>query len=268
MIVHSVRADATGRRDMLELTAVGRSFGGAHAVRNVTLNVPPTGITGLIGPNGAGKTTLFNLIAGVIRPSTGTIRFEGRDITREGAHTRLARGIGRTFQIARPFPAMTVLENLMVAAPAQTGESFAASLLRPARVRQEELHLRDQAMAMLDFLTLAPLARQAARVLSGGQRKLLELGRVLMAAPRLVLLDEPAAGVAPALLTTITDRIATLAAGGLGFLLVEHDMHVVRRLCGHVHVMADGVLLTSGPPEDVLTDPRVTEAYLGAPLAA
>ena len=248
---------------VLELTAVTRRFGAALAVDAVSLRVPPAAITGLIGPNGAGKTTLFNLVAGSLRPSAGRITLGGHDIGREPAHRRLARGLARTFQIPRPFPGMTVLENVMLAAQKQSGERAWAALAWPGWVARQERHIADRARGLLDFLDLGRLAQQPARALSGGQRKLLELARALMAEPQLVLLDEPAAGVAPALLDTICDRIATLHARGMGFLIVEHDTAVIRRLCGEVHVMAQGRLLLSGAPDAVLADPRVIDAYLG-----
>ena len=225
--------------------------------------LPPGRITGLIGPNGAGKTTLFNLIAGSLRPTAGAITFEGRDIAHAPAHRRLALGLGRTFQIPRPFAAMTVLENVLLAAQAQRGERPFANWLAPRAVAAEERRNIARAREIIDFLALARLAAEPAAVLSGGQRKLLELARVLMAEPRLVLLDEPAAGVNPTLLETIIDRIRDLHARGISFLIVEHNLDLVARLCSEVHVMAGGRLLASGPPEAVTRDKRVIEAYLG-----
>lgn len=248
---------------MLELIDVSRRFGGSLAVDRISLSVPPGSIAGLIGPNGAGKTTLFNLIAGTLPLSAGRIVFEGRRLEHEPAHRRIARGIGRTFQIPRPFAAMTVLENVLVAAQGQSGERVLANWLRPAVVAAEERRNQERARGIIALLALERLAQQPARVLSGGQRKLLELARVLMAEPRLVLLDEPAAGVNPALLETIMERIETLNANGMTFLIVEHNLSLVRRLCRHVTVMAQGGALASGTPKDVTADPRVTEAYLG-----
>ena len=252
---------------MLELTDVSRRFGGTWAVDHISLSVPRGSIAGLIGPNGAGKTTLFNLIAGTLPVSSGRITFEGHQIGHEAAHRRIGRGIGRTFQIPRPFAAMTVLENLLVAAQRQRGEGVLANWLRPAAVAAEERRNLERARTILAFLALERMAREPARVLSGGQRKLLELARVLMAEPRLVLLDEPAAGVNPALLETIMQRIETLNAGGMTFLIVEHNVPLIRRLCRHVTVMAQGATLASGTPEHVTADPRVTEAYLGGAAA-
>jgi branched-chain amino acid transport system ATP-binding protein len=249
---------------MLELSGLSRRFGGARAVDGVSLRLPPGRITGLIGPNGAGKTTLFNLIAGALRPSAGTIRFESRDITHAPPHRRLALGLGRTFQIPRPFAAMTVLENVLLAAQGQRGEQPFANWLAPRAVAAEERRAMARAREIIDFLALSRLAASPAATLSGGQRKLLELARVLMAEPRLVLLDEPAAGVNPTLLETIIDRIRDLHARGIAFLIVEHNLDLVARLCAEVHVMANGRLLVSGPPEVVMRDARVVEAYLGA----
>ena len=248
---------------MLELSGLTRRFGGARAVDGVSLRLPSGRITGLIGPNGAGKTTLFNLIAGSLRPTQGTIRFAGCDISRAPPHRRLALGLGRTFQIPRPFAAMTVLENVLLAAQRQSGERPFANWLTPSTVAAEERRAISRAREIIDFLALTRLASAPAATLSGGQRKLLELARVLMAEPRLVLLDEPAAGVNPTLLETIIDRIHDLHARGIAFLIVEHNLDLVARLCDEVHVMANGRLLTSGPPDAVTRDPRVVEAYLG-----
>ncbi|MBV9537926.1 MAG: ABC transporter ATP-binding protein, partial [Acidisphaera sp.] len=212
---------------------------------------------------GAGKTTLFNLIAGSLRLSAGRIALDGRDLSRAPPHRRLAAGIGRTFQIPRPFGAMTVLENLLLAAQRQRGERPFANWFAARAVAVEERRIAERAFELIAFLDLARVANRRAAELSGGQRKLLELGRVLMAEPRLILLDEPAAGVNPTLLETIIDHIRALHARGIGFLIVEHNLDLVARLCACVHVMAQGRLLISGTPEEVTRDPRVVEAYLG-----
>ena len=248
---------------MLDLSGLSRRFGGAIAVDAVSLHIPPDRITGLIGPNGAGKTTLFNLIAGSLRPSAGRIRFEGRDVSRAPPHRRLRAGLGRTFQIPRPFAAMTVLENVLLAAQGQRGEAPFANWFAPGAVAAQERRNLARAREIIAFLRLDHLAASPAAALSGGQRKLLELARVLMAEPRLILLDEPAAGVNPSLLETIIDRIRDLHAQGIAFLIVEHNLDLVARLCSEVHVMAGGRLLVSGPPAQVTRDPRVIEAYLG-----
>ena len=248
---------------MLRLDAVKRSFGGAWAVDGVSFEVPCGSITGLIGPNGAGKTTLFNLIAGSLRPSAGRIFLDGTAIEGERPHRRLARGLARTFQIPRPFPAMTVLENVLLAGQHQRGERPFANWYAPRAVARQERVLVSRARALIEFVALSRLEAAPAGTLSGGQRKLLELARVLMAEPRLLLLDEPAAGVNPSLLEVIVERLQALHARGMTFLLVEHNMDIVARLCSRVHVMAEGRLLASGTPSEVTSDARVIEAYLG-----
>jgi branched-chain amino acid transport system ATP-binding protein len=252
---------------MLELQHVTRRFGGHAAVLDVSLQVAAGSITGLIGPNGAGKSTLFNLIAGALVPTAGQILLEGRRLDGEPPHRVLARGVARTFQVPRPFPALTVLENVMLAAQGQLGERFWSNWTRPAAVAVEERRHRDRAHALLDFLDLAAHARQPARVLSGGQRKLLELARALMAEPRLLLLDEPAAGVSPALLETLVDRLGALNQQGVTLLVIEHNLDVVMELCRPVLVMAGGALLAAGDPAAVRADPRVIDAYLGGAVS-
>jgi len=248
---------------ILEAVALVKRFGGAVAVDDVSLAVPPGCIAGLIGPNGAGKSTLFDLLAGGQRPTSGRILLKGSAVEARGAHARLGAGLARTFQIPRPFAAMSVLENVMLGDQRHPGERVWPNWLRAARVARAEAANFARAMELLDFLSLGKLAYAPAAVLSGGQRKLLELARVLMAEPAIVLLDEPAAGVAPALLEIIMDRIATLNARGMSFLIVEHNMELVARLCRHVFVMAGGKLLTQGTPAAVVADPRVIDAYLG-----
>ena len=238
-------------------------FGGMRAVDGMSLALRQGEILGLIGPNGAGKTTMFNLIAGSLRPTAGNIVAGGVDVTREPPEARIARGIGRTFQIPRPFAEMTVLENVLTGAQGQAGENILANFISPGKVAREERAAMDKARGLLDFLTLLPLSNEPARVLSGGQRKLLELARVLMSDPRVILLDEPAAGVNPALLEFIIARILDLNARGTTILLIEHNMDMVARLCGRIIVMAQGRLLREGKPDEVARDPAVIEAYLG-----
>ena len=248
---------------MLVASGLTKGFGGPPVVDGVSFTLARGGITGLIGPNGAGKTTLFNLLAGTLRPDAGTLTLDGTRIDGLRPDQVFALGLARTFQIPRPFPAMTVLENVMLAPRAQTGERFWTNWLKPGAVAAEERHVRERAMHWLDFVGLSRLAAQPASVLSGGQRKLLELARVLVAEPRLILLDEPGAGVAPPLLATIMEKISDLNARGTTFLVIEHNMDLVMTLCRPVLVLAAGKLLLEAPPEEVKRDPRVVEAYLG-----
>jgi branched-chain amino acid transport system ATP-binding protein len=248
---------------MLELRSVSKHFGGAEVVSDISLGVEQGSISGLIGPNGAGKTTLFNLIAGALTPSQGEIHLAGANITREAPHRRMARGLGRTFQIPRPFGEMTLIENMLAAAQGQSGERLFVNWLAPRRVGAEERANAERAMAHLEFLGLARLAREPARILSGGQRKLLELGRVLMADPKIILLDEPGAGVNPALLNTIIDRVAEINRRGITFLIIEHNMDLIARLCRHVFVLAAGRMLFEGSPQAAIADAQVIDAYLG-----
>jgi branched-chain amino acid transport system ATP-binding protein len=252
---------------VLAAERVVKRFGGVAAVDGVSLAVAPGEIVALIGPNGAGKTTLFDCLAGEQRATAGRILLQGHAVQGEGAHGRAARGLARTFQIPRPFAALSLVENVMLGRQGQAGERIWPNWLRPGRVAREERETYARAMALLDFVALAPLARQPARVLSGGQRKLLELARALMAEPTIMLLDEPAAGVNPSLLEVIIARIAELNGRGMAFLVIEHNMDMVARLCRHVVVMSAGRLLCEGRPDEVAADPRVIEAYLGGAAA-
>ncbi|UOM37276.1 ABC transporter ATP-binding protein [Acuticoccus sp. I52.16.1] len=248
---------------ILAADRLAKRFAGLVAVDGMSLAVAPGEMVGLVGPNGAGKTTLFNLLAGSLRPDGGTVSIAGADVTREGPARRLSRGLGRTFQIPRPFPAMSVMDNMLVGAQGQAGERLGAGLFAPLATRRQERAARQKAAALLDFASLAHLAGEPARVLSGGQRKLLELARLMMADPALLLLDEPAAGVNPALMDLIAARIAQINAGGVSVLLIEHNIELVRAMCPRVVVMAAGRLLAAGPAEAVLTRPDVVAAYLG-----
>jgi branched-chain amino acid transport system ATP-binding protein len=248
---------------VLEARDVVRRFGGVPAVDGVSLQVRAGEILGLIGPNGAGKTTMFDCLAGTLAPTSGSVLLNGRPVQGQPAHRRIAQGLGRTFQIPRPFPDMTLVENVMLARQHQTGERLLTNWFMPGRVAREEREAHEKAMALIDFVALTRLAREPARILSGGQRKLLEFARVLMAEPAIVLLDEPAAGVNPSLLEIIIDRIVAINRRGITVLLIEHNMDMVARLCGRVMVMATGKLLCEGPPAVVASDPRVIEAYLG-----
>ncbi len=248
---------------MLEVGHVVKEFGGLRAVDDVSFTLRANTITGLIGPNGAGKTTLFNTIAGVHRPDSGTISFLGRGIGGLPPHRIFDEGLVRTFQIPRPFAGMTVLENCMLVPQRQAGERFWNNWFARSRVAGEERALRERAREVLDFVGLLRLAGEFARNLSGGQQKLLELARVLMSEPKLVLLDEPGAGVNPTLLATIVDKLRELHERGVSFLVIEHNMDLVMNLCDPILVMAQGRLLLEGPPQLVRSDARVLEAYLG-----
>ncbi len=253
------------RPALLEVAGLCKSFGGHRVVDQVSFALPCGAIGGLIGPNGAGKTTLFNCLAGFMRPDAGSVRLDGAAIAGRASSTVFAAGLARTFQIPRPFPEMTVLDNVMVAPLGQIGERLWTNWLQPRAVAAQERQTRDAARHWLDFVGLSALQDQPARILSGGQRKLLELARVMVASPKLVLLDEPAAGVNPALLDQIVDKVQALNAQGTTFLIIEHNMDVVASLCQPVMVMAQGRLLVSGNADTVLNDSRVVEAYLGSP---
>ena len=250
---------------ILEVTDLRTTFGGIVAVDGASFEVAEGSLTGLIGPNGAGKSTTFNCITGVHTPDSGRIVFDGTDITGERTHRIASRGLVRTFQIARELGEMTVLENVMLAPKGQIGETLWRSVLPIARgrVSEQEEELRERAWETLEFFEIDHLARENAGSLSGGQRKLLEMARVLMTDPEMVLLDEPLAGVNPTLEAKLLERVHELREDGLTFLLVEHDMGVIMEHCDPVVVMHQGEVLVEGPPESVRTDERVLEAYLG-----
>jgi branched-chain amino acid transport system ATP-binding protein len=254
---------AHAESSVVEARGVTMQFGGLIAVDGMSIALGRGEMLGLIGPNGAGKTTLFNLLAGSLKPSAGAIRIADRDVSREGPERRIARGLGRTFQIPRPFSEMTVLENVLTGGQGQAGEQIWMNFLRPGRIAAGEKAAIDKARALLDFVTLSALEGEPARVLSGGQRKLLELARVLMADPDILLLDEAAAGVNPTLLEFIIGRVMDLNASGKSILLIEHNMDMVSRLCSRVVVMAAGKHLVQGAPSEVARNPAVIEAYLG-----
>jgi len=247
---------------ILEARGITKSFGGFCVVNDISLDLAASEILGVIGPNGAGKSTLFNLLAGALPVDAGSIRLAGKDLTRARPEARIQSGLGRTFQIPRPFPRMTVLENVMTAAQNQRGESLFSALAAPRLVAQQERANAARARDILDFVSLSHLEDQPAAVLSGGQRKLLELARVLMAEPRVILLDEPAAGVNPALLDLIIDRIVAINELGIAVLLIEHNMEMIARLCPRVMVMAAGKVLAEGTPAEVTKRADVIDVYL------
>ena len=250
---------------ILQVQDLTKDFGGLRAVNHCSFAVQPGAVTGLIGPNGAGKTTLFNLITGFLNPGGGAIYFQGRRIDGLPPHEIARRGLLRTFQIPRELKRMTVLENLMVVPSGQTGENVWVSWLMPWRVRRQEQSIQRQALEVLDFLRLRPLANEYAGNLSTGQKKLLELARILMAQPAMALLDEPGAGVNPSLLNLLIDDIRRACIERkVTFLLIEHNMNLVMNLCDPVVVVQNGALLTQGAPDAVRSNPQVMQAYLGS----
>ncbi|MFP3921437.1 MAG: ABC transporter ATP-binding protein [Dichotomicrobium sp.] len=249
---------------MITVENVSKSFGGLKAISDCSLEVADGTITGLIGPNGAGKSTLFAIIAGFIRPDSGRILLSGRDIAGIPPHRLFHLGLIRTFQIPHEFSRMTVRDNLMVVPPAQIGESLPVSWLRWSKVRAQETGIAEKVDEVLEFLQLAPLADELAGRLSGGQKKLLDLGRAMMTDAKVVLLDEPGAGVNRTLLGQIVETIRRLnEERGYTFCLVEHDMDMVAELCDPVIVMAQGTVLTQGTMAEVRANEAVREAYLG-----
>ncbi|MDB9375277.1 ABC transporter ATP-binding protein [Nodularia sphaerocarpa] len=249
---------------LLAATGLCKSFGGIKAVKDATIEVNKGSITGLIGPNGAGKTTLFNLLSNFIRPDKGRVIFDGEPIQQLESYQIAQQGLVRTFQVARTLSRLSVLDNMLLAAQKQTGENFWQVQLQPHIVAQEEKQLKEQAMFLLESVGLAQKAQDYAGGLSGGQRKLLEMGRALMTNPKLILLDEPAAGVNPKLIDDICDRILRWnREDGMTFLIIEHNMDLIMSLCDRVWVMAEGQNLAEGTPAEIQSNTQVLEAYLG-----
>jgi ABC-type branched-subunit amino acid transport system ATPase component len=248
---------------LLSVHNLSRSFYGVQALRGASFDVMPGTITGLIGPNGAGKTTAFNAISGVIPPEGGRVTFDGHDITGLRPDQINRYGLVRTFQIARGFPSLTVLETLLLHGADQPGEKMAAALFSPGRARAREAELVERAQIVAKRLKLSHVLDNLSPALSGGQKKLLEIGRALMSDPKMILLDEPVAGVNPTLTREISERLEELRADGLTFLVVEHDMGLVARLCDPVVVMAQGTTLMQGSFAEIVADARVQDAYLG-----
>jgi ABC-type branched-subunit amino acid transport system ATPase component len=248
---------------LLAVLEVTKRYGGFKALDRCSVSFERGMITGVIGPNGAGKTTLLNVIAGFAPPDAGTIHFDGANVTAMPAHRLAARGLVRTFQIARELASLTVLENLLLAAADVGRESIGSALFRRGAVRAAERAIALRARTLLERVGLWSLADAPASALSGGQKKLLELARALMLEPRFILLDEPAAGVAPPRVAELAALVRELLAEGISFGIVEHDMDLVARLCDRVYVLAEGRTLVSGSFAEVAADKEVAEAYLG-----
>ncbi|MGP9797760.1 ABC transporter ATP-binding protein [Halomonas sp. 86] len=253
---------------LIEVQQVNKAFGGLQVINNCSIRVEKGSITGMIGPNGAGKSTLFNLIAGSLTPDSGHVFLDGDDITALSANQRFHKGLLRTFQIAHEFSQMSALENLMMVPPHQAGESLFNTWFKPARVREEEAAVRKRALEVIEFVGLHHVRNELAGNLSGGQKKLLELGRTMMTDAKVVLLDEIAAGVNRTLLGDLISNIERLNRDlGYTFLVIEHDMDMIARLCDPVIVLAQGSVMVEGHIQDIQNDPEVIEAYFGTDAA-
>lgn len=249
---------------LLTASAISKSFAGFQVLDQVSFSVPERGLTGIVGTNGAGKSTLFAVVSGQVIADAGRVKFADHDITELAPMRRARLGLGRTFQVPREFAHLTVRENFLVAAPREYGETLRSVFLGWPRVAHEEGTLREQADTWIDFLRLNSVADSPARNLSGGQKKLLELGRVLMIQPRCILLDEPFAGVNPVLVHEISTRIGELnVSRGIAFVIIEHNLEALRALVQHLYVMDQGRIIADGAPAEVLAQPRVHEAYMG-----
>jgi len=250
--------------NILEINGLTKTFGGLTAVSDCSLKVKKNSITGIIGPNGSGKTTLFNLIAGNLKTSGGTVMFNDENITDVPSYELFSKGLLRTFQIAHEFTNLSVLENLMMVPGNQSGEKLVNVMLRPKLVKNEEEQIKNKAKEVVEFLNLGHLSNELAGNLSGGQKKLLELGRTMMVDAKLVLLDEVGAGVNRTLLKDLGTAIEKLnKEKGYTFCMIEHDMDFISRLCDPVIVMAEGSVLFEGSVEDAKKDEKVIESYLG-----
>ncbi|HVC42117.1 MAG TPA: ABC transporter ATP-binding protein [Candidatus Saccharimonadales bacterium] len=247
---------------ILEVDRLEKHYGGVRAVDGISFTVTRGAITGLIGPNGAGKSTALAMIGGFVQPSGGRVRFDGVDITGMPMHSRARLGLVRTFQMARVFASLTTLENLLVAAPHQRGERASGVLGGRRLWRGQETELIDQAQAMLQTFSMGPKANDLAGTLSGGQKRAIEIMRALMMQPKLLLLDEPMAGLSPSLSRHLEDVLLDLAEGGLSLLLVEHELETVDKLCGNVVVMAQGKVLSEGRMSELRLSREVQDAYV------
>jgi ABC-type branched-subunit amino acid transport system ATPase component len=247
----------------LAIENVKLDFYGAQVLRGVDFAVQSGSFTGLIGPNGAGKSTLFNTVSGLYRPTGGTVRLYSQDVTSEPPHRRVAAGLVRTFQLARGFPKLSVFQHFMLYGASQPGESLLKALVGSSAARRREDELAERAHAILRRMGLERVVDNPVTALSGGQKKLVEIGRALMAEPKVLLLDEPMAGVNPTLAQEIAERLVALNRDGMTICLIEHEMGLIRQLCDTVVVMAEGRVLTQGSFDAVTGDERVQEAYLG-----
>jgi len=253
---------------LIEVQRVNKAFGGLQVINDCSIQVEKGSITGMIGPNGAGKSTLFNLIAGALTPDSGHVLLDGEDITSLSADQRFHRGLLRTFQIAHEFSQMSALENLMMVPPKQAGEDLFSAWLKPGKVQREEAEVRRRALEVIDFVGLHHVRNELAGNLSGGQKKLLELGRTMMTNAKIVLLDEIAAGVNRTLLGDLIGNIERLNREmGYTFLVIEHDMEMIARLCDPVIVLAQGSVMVEGHIHDIQNNPEVIEAYFGTDAA-
>jgi neutral amino acid transport system ATP-binding protein len=252
------------QRPILQVEDLVRSFGGIHAVDGASFDVRRSSITALIGPNGAGKTTLFNVITGFYRPERGAVVLDDESIFGRPPYVIARRGLVRTFQITKALSRMPVIDNMMLAAAEQPGEKLRNVIIHPSKTRKREREVRERALSLLDVFNLRKLSDHYAGTLSGGQRKLLELARALMTEPKMLLLDEPMAGINPTLGRRLLEHMHHLRDDrGVTFLFIEHDMDVVMGNAERVIVMADGRVIASGPPEEIRRDQRVIDAYLG-----
>ena len=248
---------------LLDVTGLGKEFGGLRALDDVDVSVDEGELVGVMGPNGAGKSTLFNCISGVVTPDEGSVVFDGDDVTGEQPETLARRGLVRTFQHTRQLDTMTVRENVRLAALDQPGERTLPALARSEAMQSVERDVRERADDLIEAFELDHLADEYASSLSGGQRKLLELARVLMLDPDLLLLDEPFAGVNPTLTNDIADRITGLNDEGMTVVVIEHELETLTALVDRLVVLQQGSVLVDDDPETVLSDERVIDAYLG-----
>jgi branched-chain amino acid transport system ATP-binding protein len=248
---------------LLSVHDLSAHFGAFTAFEHITFDLEQGSLTGLIGSNGAGKSTLFSAITGYLTPTSGQVLFAGTEVGRYAIEQRVRLGLTRTFQVPREFSGLTVFQNLMAAAPNQDGENLRSLVFAQGKVRQQEQDNAERARGILDFLKLDKLASERASSLSGGQKKLLELGRVLMLEPRCIMLDEPFAGVNPVLIQELSNRIKDLHARGIALFVIEHDLTSLSRLVPKLYAMDRGRMIAEGAPEHVLKDPKVREAYMG-----